>query len=286
MKLKNRFSGQELVLAGMLSPGERSLWRLRKRIKDFDNFVQQNRLVVSFLTVTQSDKSVSDGYRWITGVMSAMQKQFKRAGEKFVYVAVLEIQPKRYREKGVLAAHWHVAIGCSLANAFPHAMRGEDGRIKKVRNGSLITWDWLYKNIKQKFGMYFVCDCWSSRVYDYLGKYIAKGGELDEFRKKIGRRVRVFSGSRVPVQYQMSDGQVLEHAASLILHPELADLYWRREDSRIVARAKCVQERFIGPLQLSSKVSYPRVRTIPGDWLVIDGPWNSEEIGGGEVPEK
>lgn len=285
MKLQNRFNGEEFISAGSLSSGERSLWRLRKRIKDFDHFVQLNNLVVSFLTVTQSDKSVSDGYRWITDVMSAMQKQFKRAGHKFSYVAVLEIQPKRYREKGVLAAHWHVAIGCSLVNALPHASR-EDGRIKKVRNGSLITWDWLYKNIKQKFGMYFVCDCWSSRVYDYLGKYIAKGGELDEFRKKIGRRVRVFSGSRVPVQYQMSEGQAVEHAKLLQSFPEFGDLYWRREDSRIVARAKNISERFIGGFQLSSKVTYPRVHTIMGDWLVLDAEWSSEKIGGGEIPKE
>lgn len=279
MKLKNRFSGQELTLTGILSKGERSLWRLRKRIKDFDNFVQQNDLKVSFLTITQSDKSIGDGYRWITDVMNAMQKQFKRAGAKFAYVAVLEIQPKRYREKGVLAPHWHVAIASSLVGGLPHASR-DQGRIKKIRNGSLITWDWLYKNIKQKFGMYFVCDCWSSRVYDYLGKYIAKGGDLDDFRRKLGKKIRVFSGSRIPVIYQMSYGQAMEHEKLLQAFPEYQDLYWRREDSRIVARAKSIEEKPFLNL-VFKKITYPKIHTIAGDWLVVDSEWTYKKIGGG-----
>lgn len=279
MKLKNRFSGQELTLVGILSPGERSLWRLRKRIKDFDHFVQHHSLMVWFLTITQSDKSVSDGYRWITDVMSAMQKLFKRAGLIFAYVAVLEIQPKRYREKGVLAPHWHIAIAVSLAGALPHASR-ENGRIKKERDGSLITWGWLYKNIKQKFGMYFVCDAYSSHVYDYLGKYIAKGGELDEFRRKIGKRVRVFSGSRIPVQFQMSRGQALEHGELLKAFPDYGELYCRREDSKIVFRAKRVEERFIGMLELKPKITYPKIHAIKGDWLVVDGELTYRKIGG------
>ena len=280
MKLINRFNQQEVTFTETFTPGERSRWRLKKRIKDFDNFVRHNDMKVSFLTITQSDKSIGEGYRWVSDVMMAMQKQFKRAGMRSAYVAVLEIQPKRYREKGVLAPHWHIAIASSVPEALPHARRGDDGRIKKVRDGSLISWAWLYKNIKQKFGMYFVCDCYSNHVYDYLGKYIAKGGELEDFKKKLGRPVRVFSGSRIPVQYQMSEGQSLEHGQLLQAFPDYADLYWRREDSRIVARAKSIQEsKFL--TTIFRKITYPKVCTIAGDWVVLESEWS-----GGDETEK
>ena len=278
MKLINRFNQQEVTFTETFTPGERSRWRLKKRIKDFDNFVRHNDMKVSFLTITQSDKSIGEGYRWVSDVMMAMQKQFKRAGMRSAYVAVLEIQPKRYREKGVLAPHWHIAIASSVPEALPHARRGDDGRIKKVRDGSLISWAWLYKNIKQKFGMYFVCDCYSNHVYDYLGKYIAKGSELEDFKKKLGRPVRVFSGSRIPVQYQMSEGQSLEHGQLLQAFPDYADLYWRREDSRIVARAKSIQEsKFL--TTIFRKITYPKVCTIAGDWVVLESEW----LGGDET---
>ena len=281
MKLINRFDGRELVLSTVLSPSERSLWRLRKRIANFDKFVRFNDMKVSFLTITQSDKSVADGYRWVTDVMAAMRKQVKRAGCRFAYVAVLEIQPKRYREYGVLAPHWHIAIGVSLPCALPHGER-VDGRIKKVRNGSLITWDWLFSNIKQKFGMYFVCDCWSLHVYDYLGKYIAKGGDLDDFKRKLGRRVRVFSGSRVPIDFQMTDGQALEYIELLKVFPDFAELYCRREDTRIVFRAKSIGDEDIFGF---SKITYPRVHAILGDWSVVDSEWIYKKIGGDGLEE-
>ena len=282
VKLINRFNGQEVILTETFTPGERSLWRLRKRIRDFDTFARHNDMAISFLTITQSDKSIGEGYRWVTDVMHSMSMQFKRAGIRSAYVAVLEIQPKRYREKGVLAPHWHIAIASSEAHALPHASR-ENGRIKKVRDGSLITWAWLYKNIKQKFGMYFVCDCYSNHVYDYLGKYIAKGGELEDFKKKLGRPVRVFSGSRIPVQYQMSEGQSLEHGQLLQAFPDYADLYWRREDSRIVARAKSIQEsKFL--TTIFRKITYPKVCTIAGDWVVQESEWVNPN--GGDETEK
>lgn len=270
MKLINRFTGQEVELSGIMTPGERSLWRLKKRIRDFDNCVQREHLQVSFLTITQSDKSVGEGYRWITNVMHAMGKQFKRAGHKFYYVAVLEIQPKRYRERGVLAPHWHIAIATSCDKGLPHASRTKEGRIKKERNGSIVTWDWLLQNIKQKFGMYFVCDCYSPHVYDYLGKYIAKGSELEDFKRKLGKRVRVFSASRMPVEFQMSEGQSGEYASLVEKLPEVGELYWRREDSRIVGRAKEVIEKPFRDM-IFRKVRYPRVFTIKADWLPAEG---------------
>ena len=277
MKLKNRFSGAEAEIFGTLSPGERSLWRLKKRIRDFDTCVQREGLSVSFLTVTQSDKSVGEGYRWITNVMQAMAKAVKRSGSKFYYVAVLEIQPKRYRERGVLAPHWHIAIATSENKNLPHASRTDEGRIKKERDGKVITWEWLLANVKQKFGMYFVCDCYSNRVYNYLGKYIAKGIELEDFRRKLGRRVRVFSASRMPVGYQMSVGQHFEHGELLKVFPEYSELYWRREDSRIVARCKSVEDRSFktsGGIVEIFKTTYPKVHTIKADWLIVDGEWS------------
>lgn len=304
MKLVNRFNGQTTEIKGVMSAGERSLWRLKKRIRDFDTCVQREGLSVSFLTVTQSDKSIGEGYRWISKLMDAMRQTFKRSGAKFYYVAVLEIQPKRYRERGVLAPHWHIAIGTSGSENLPHASRTNEGRIKKERNGKIVTWDWLHENIKQKFGMYFVCDCYSTKVYNYLGKYIAKGIELEDFRRKLGRRVRVFSASRMPVEFQMSVGQYLEREKLLETFPEYSELYWRREDSRIVARCKSVEDR---SWKISSRVpvarqlllmgspgqgvecehvarsggvieffktTYPVVHTIKADWLIVEGEWS------------
>jgi hypothetical protein len=267
MKLTNRFDGREFVVTSRMSSGERSLWRLKKRIRDFDNCVNMERLQVSFLTITQSDKSIGEGYKWITKLMDGMRHVFKREGLQFYYVAVLEIQPKRYRERGVLAPHWHVAIGTGAVNGLPHGERS-NGKIKKVRNGSVVTWDWLYANIKQKLGMYFVCDCWSSHVYDYLGKYIAKGGELEKFRAKLGRRVRVFSASRFPVKYQMTEGQEGEYQSLISSSPESGDLYWRREDSKIVARAKEVKLiELVNGLQFK-KVRYPKIHVIKSEWQI------------------
>jgi len=202
---------------------------------------------------------------------------FKYYGLKFYYVAVLEIQPKRYRERGVFAPHWHIAIATSGDKNFPHATRTNEGRIKKERNGKVVTWDWLHENIKQKFGMYFVCDCYSSMVYNYLGKYIAKGVELEDFRRKLGRRVRVFSASRMPVEYQMSVGQYFEREGLLKVFPEYSELYWRREDSRIVARCKSVEDKSMmtkGGLVEIFKTTYPKVHTIKADWLIVDGEWS------------
>jgi len=267
MHLVNRFDGREFNAGARMSSGERSLWRLKKRIRDFDNCVNIEHLRVSFLTVTQSDKSIGEGYRWITKLMHAMGQKFKREGCKFYYVAVLEIQPKRYRERGVLAPHWHVAIATSAENGLPHGAR-VDGRIKKVRDGGVVTWDWLYQNIKQKFGMYFVCDCWSTHVYDYLGKYIAKGGDLDDFKNKLGKRVRVFSASRFKVCYQMTEGQEGEYKNLLGLSPESEELYWHREDSKIVGRAKCVEfVPLVGDL-VFKKVKYPKIHIIKSDWQI------------------
>jgi hypothetical protein len=246
-----------------MSSGEKSLWRLKKRIKDFDCVVNREGLHVSFLTVTQSDKSIGEGYRWISQVMRMMSQKIKRSGHVFYYVAVLEIQPKRYRERGVLAPHWHIAIATDLNGAFPHSSRVK--RLKREREGLLITFDWLIENVKQKFGVFFICDCWSSRVYDYLGKYISKGSELQAFKEKLGKRVRVFSASRFPVKYQMSIYQSNQHAGILQSSPESEELYWRREDSKIVGRAKeIVTSTFLN--MTFTKVRYPKVYVIKGDW--------------------
>lgn len=277
MKLLNRFNGQQTEINGIMSAGERSLWRLKKRIRDFDTCMQREGLSVTFLTVTQSDKSIGEGYRWISRVMQTMGQAVKRSGSKFYYVAVLELQPKRYRERGVLAPHWHIAIGTSAKENFPHASRSDVGRIKKERNGKVITWDWLRVNVKQRFGMYFVCDAYSNHIYNYLGKYIAKGEELEHFRRKLGRRVRVFSSSRMPVEYQMSIGQYFEREELLKTFPEFQELYWRREDSRIVARCKSVEDRSFktkgGTVEIF-KTTYPLVHTIKADWLIVEGEWS------------
>jgi len=251
-----------------MSPGERTAWLLRKTIKAYDRCVDANRMSVSFLTITQSDRSVAGGYRWITDVMRKMRQVLKRAGINFLYVAVLEIQPKRYRQYGLLAPHWHIVIATSQQGALPHGKRLENGHIQKVRDGSVITWSWLYANVKQKFGMYFICDAYSSRVYNYLGKYIAKGGDLDEFREAVGKRIKVFSHSRIPVEYQMSDGQAGEFYALISDVPEFDELFKRREGSRIVFRAKEIIEHQWDSGFVYRVIKYPLIHSIKSDWAV------------------
>ena len=264
MKLINRFNGEKMDMQ-LMSSEERSLWLMKKAIKGFDRCAVLNSWDLSFLTITQSNKSVDDGHRWITSVMDYMKKKFNRRGEKMIYVAVLEIQPKRYEKYGVLAAHWHVAIATSVKGALPHAVKMENGRIKKEREGEVITWDWLYKNVNQKFGMYFCCDCWSRNVYDYLSKYLAKGDLLQEFKKKLGRRVRVFSSSRIDIGNYMSYLQREEYINLIEGEPDFKELYVRRLGSKVNFCAKetidCVE--YDG--SSSVKVSYPVVQTIRGE---------------------
>lgn len=287
MLLRNRFTGQKKWLPSMSADG-RSMWLLQKAIRAFDRCVDVNQLTVSFLTITQSDTSVDTGYRWISGVMNNMAHVFRRAGLLFFYVAVLEIQPKRYRKYGILAAHWHVAVAVSIPRSLPHGKRLENGHVEKVRDGSVITWDWLYKNVKQKFGIYFVCDCWSKNVYDYLGKYIGKGELLKELRermKKLKRKVRVFSSSRLPLRYRMSWAQIVDYQGLVDELPELADLYWRKEGARVVARAKTVNEKYFLDGRSYSRVEYDRVLTIKGEWILDDGGVDDERslLGGSVV---
>jgi hypothetical protein len=211
---------------------------------------------------------LGDGSRWITGLMHSMKQVVNRAGFEMYYVAVLEIQPKRYQKYGVLAPHWHVAIGVNCEGALPHAVRLESGHIQKEREGKIITWDWLYKNIKLKFGMYFCCDCWSHQVFDYLGKYLAKGDLLRDFVRKVGKKVRVFSSSRFPVEYEMSWIQKRDYENLISDTPEFADLYWRCEGSRIVGRAKNIIEHEWENGYTFRKVVYEKVHVIKGEWII------------------
>jgi len=267
MLLINRWSKEVLEFGDVMTSEEQTVWLFRKRIKDFDRLVEGLGLSVSFLTVSQSDVSVDSGFRWVTAVMGSMRKQFRRRGLAFFYVAALEIQPKRYRRYGVLAPHWHIVIAHSLADALPHGERLKNGHVKKVRDGSVITWDWLRKNVKQKFGMYFCCDAWSRSVEDYLAKYLAKDELLKEFKAKLGRRVRVFASSQLPVEFQMDGLQGLEFKELLSDHPDLAELFWHRERSSIVGRGKEILDRWACDGSVSRVVRYPRVRVIRGDWI-------------------
>jgi hypothetical protein len=275
MKIVSRITGQEKYLP-MMSPGERSLWLMKKAIRGFDRLVMSGDLHTSFLTITQSNKSVEDGYRWITSVMAAMKKNFDRRGQLFYYVAVLEIQPKRYQKYGVLAPHWHIAIATSEPEALPHAVRQVDGHIKKVRNGKIITWDWLYRNVNQKFGMYFCCDCWSRQIYDYLAKYLAKGDLLGDFRRMVGRRVRVFSLSRLDVSYFMTWFQKQEFTRLVESEPIYGEMYMRRNGSRINLCSKETIENYEFDGHSSVKIYYRILHTIMGEWVSADHNRNDE----------
>lgn len=272
----------------------------RKKIRAFDRMVEREGRSVSFLTITQSDKNIGDGKKWITGIMQAMSKRVERSRWQMVdvetkeiveggkveldYVAVLEIQPKRYLKYGVMAAHWHVAIAITMPEALPHAKRLEDGHIKKVRDGKIITWDWLLKNVKQKFGMYFVCDCYSKNVYGYLGKYLAKGDYLADFKLKTGKKAHVFSSSQFPIRYRMSWLQKKDFDAMAADVPEIVELYWRAEGSRIVGRAKRADEVYFEDGRSKYRVGYDRVISLPGEWLL--GGLEAEGEGSDIVPSE
>jgi len=271
--LINRYTGERLELPDQTA-GERSLWLFKRRIRAFDGLIQDKGLSVSFLTITQSD-DLLDGSRWITGLMQTIKKAIERSGGKIYYVAALEIQPRRYKKYGVIAPHWHVAVACSSPGLLPHGHRLENGHVEKEREGKVITWDWLYKNIRQKFGMYFVCDCWSHQVFDYLGKYLAKGDQLLDLIRSTGKRVRVFSSSRFPVRYQMTYDQKREYDDLILEDPDLADLYTRCEGSQIVLRGKEVIEHEWENGYVFRKVLYPKIRSIQGAWI-IDQPGDTD----------
>jgi hypothetical protein len=68
----------------------------------------------------------------------------------------------------------------------------------------------------------------------------------------------------------MTDGQRVEHNALVESQPEFGELYCRREDARIVFRAKEVKKIPLVRDTFVIKVRYPKVRTISGDWLPTD----------------
>jgi hypothetical protein len=268
MKIQNRFTG-ELKNLPWMSPEERTLWLMKKSIRAFDKIIVRGKMSISFLTVTQSNKSVAEGYKWITSLMSSMQKEYHRRGQKMVYVAVQEIQPKRYQRYGVLASHWHIAIGSSVPGGLPHGKRLENGHIQKLRNGRVITWNWLYKNAGQKFGMYFCCDCWSKNVYDYLTKYLAKGVLMRDFKTKVGRKIRSFSSSKLDLEDYMSWCQKIELKNLLDREPDCSDLYMRRAGSKINLCARSVVEAYWLDGYSRVKVTYPVIFTIRGEWFAV-----------------
>lgn len=158
-----------------------------------------------------------------------------------------------------------------MPGAFPHAesiiLPNGRRRIKKIRDGKIITWDWLYRQALQKFGMYFICDAFSKQVYGYLSKYLPKAELLDDFKKHVGKKVHVFSSSRFPLENKMSYDQWKEFHELIDERPDAGELYWRREGSRIVGRAKCTVEREWGSGWVQRRARYDKVVSIPGIWL-------------------
>lgn len=259
-----------------MTPEQRSLWRYLKRCEDFDRYIRRLGLVYSFLTLTQSDLSVETGAGSITGVMNEMGKVFRKLGLPFGYISTLEIQPKRYASFGVFGSHWHIAVAYPEPGSLPHTAYDKNGaryhKYVKVRDGSIVTFDWLEGHWRKKIGQYFCCDGFSWSIKDYLGKYIGKQDPLlKELKKRLGCRVRVFSSSRFPLEDQLNWFHKGEFEKEIAAHPDLAGLYWRRENSSIVGRGKEVQTYtdFDGKEHL--RVRYPRVRVIHGEWVRDSG---------------
>jgi len=178
----------------------------------------------------------------------------------------------------VIAFHWHLAVACSSPGFLPHGRRLENGHVQKERDGLVITWDWLYKNIRQKFGKYFVCDSYSHNVFDYLGKYLAKGDPLLELIRSTGKKVRIFSSSRFPVQYQMSGDQKREYQEIIQEEPGAEDLYWRCEGSRILGRGKEIFEHEWGNGYVFRLVTYPAIYKIYGAWIIDQGQFEKSGV--------
>jgi hypothetical protein len=272
MILRSRLTGGFCDVGSFMSKGERCQWRFKKRVRDFDRQILRLGLSYSFLTLTQSPESVESGLVGVHEVMHSMGKLFKRRGLPFGYVSMLEIQPRRVVRFGVLAPHHHIVVA-SVRWAFPHgeyhpeAVRGK--RYERVRDGDVVTFDWLIENWKMKVGQFFVCDGYSRSVFGYLEKYLTgKNSELVELlRAKFGKKLRVFSSSRFEVIDQMAWFQKKEFREVVRLDPALENLYWHREGSSIVGRGKEVREVVEFDGRVSSKVSYPRVKVLRGEWV-------------------
>ncbi len=289
MLLKNRRTNELRDFGNWMTPEQRSIWNYRKRCQDFDRHVSRLGLFYSFLSLTQTDLSLDTGFRWITQVMNEMQKVFRKIGFPFGYLAALEIQPKRYATYGRLASHWHVVPAYSPQFAMPHTVYHPElpsgRRYEKIRDGSVIGFDWLEKHWRQKMGQYFCCDGYSRNITDYLGKYIGKEDSLlAELKKRLGRRVRTFSSSRIPLEDQLNWFHRSEFDKELSEHPDLENLYWRREGSSIVGRAKEVTSYIDFNGVEREKVRYPRVRVIRGEWVQCEtSPQDGEDIQVGEI---
>lgn len=271
MRLKNRKTGGKIVLSD-LDDGGKTLWRFRTRVRFFERLIWIFHLHVSFLTFSLSDENIEIDARAINRVVGDMCQVVRRAGYKIFYLKVVEINPRRFLKYGKLVRHFHLVVMTNCKDAFPHAKKSDvSGRIVKVRDGKIITFDWLLKNAKQKLGIYFCCDAWSRNIYDYLGKYLSKPGLMDEFKKQHGKRVSVFSSSVLPIDFKMDSAQSTDYYKLLAGFPDAVDLYWRREGSRIVGRAKSVDEKYFEDGSSVVKISYPKILTIPSEWIVDRG---------------
>lgn len=271
MLLKSRLSGAKIALPEF-QDGDKTAWRFRARTKFFSRFIEVYNLHVSFLTFTLSTENILADMKIFYRVIHDMCDVVRRSGHKIFYLSVVEIQVRRYYKTGKLVPHLHIAVATDAVGLFPHAGKsGATGRIKKVRDGKVITFDWLYKNAKQKLGIYFCCDAWSNNLYNYLGKYLAKPALLDEFKKQYGKRLSVFSSSHLPIDFRMDTAQHMDYWRLIESHPEAKDLYWRREGSRIVGRGKLVDERYYEDGRTFVKISYPKILTISSEWIVDQG---------------
>jgi len=275
---RNRHTGQTFAPKGVFGKRERSMWLKKKRLKDFQNMVTAEGLNVSFLTLTCSD--VNGGEKYFKQVMDSMRHAVVRAGYVFKFVWVLEVQPKRYIKTGELARHWHIVLASDGVGVFPHAKyhkeRPRGRKYEKIRDGSVITFDWLHTHTLQKIGQYFCMDGYSRGLYRYLLKYLEGNDLIDELRTSSNKKIRTFGGSSVAVVHQMTEHQSLEFSRLVSSDASFADLNFHREGSRIVCRSYSVSvEHIIGNVykkRRKSKVEY----VIKGDW--VRDTSSSEEV--------
>jgi len=168
VRLWNKRTGQEFSF----DSGDRQGYEFSKVCKALDRLVKIFGFKVYFLTMTLGkDTSVIE--RELDRFLSFMRQRFKRAGMRWYYAWVIELQKKRYKRYGVKALHWHMAIICP-AGALPdvsHVKGNTRYHYRVKRDGDVIKNSELYKRWGR--GFIFCCEAYSD-IAGYLGKYMGK----------------------------------------------------------------------------------------------------------------
>ncbi len=172
--LQHSVTGQAISVDD--SPDERSKYLFRLACRALDLLGGRLGLEFYVLSLTQNPKIGIDAMnRDIHGFLTWIRNRLNRAGLRFLYVWVVELQLKRFLTYGEKALHWHVVIACPRS-ALPDVEFVQDapkGRKYQMREeGEVIKQRDLFK----RWGRgHVLCGVRRSpSVYGYLSKYFGK----------------------------------------------------------------------------------------------------------------